>query len=249
MSADGLAAHLARQWRVEMPRILPSTLAPVVLAATVSVAGAADIYRRPPAPPPPPPPAPVYAPVPYYNWTGFYVGLNGGGAWGSSSSFDFPGGPSVPVDVSGWLAGGTLGFNYQVGPVVLGIEGDIDASGIRGSSACPGGFACQIRNDWLGTARGRIGYAFNQFLPYLTGGLAVGNLNATIPGLGSSSNTNTGWTIGAGVEVALTRNWSLKAEYLYVDLGSFDCTGCGAAAPPGVGLTTNVVRGGVNSRF
>ena len=119
---------------------------------------------------------------------------------------------------------------------------------VIGDDVCPGGFACQIRNDWLGTARGRIGYAFNQFLPYFTGGLAVGNLNASIPGVGSSSNTNTGWTIGAGVEVALTRNWSVKAEYLYVDLGSFDCTGCGTA-PPGVGLTTNVVRGGVNFRF
>src|SRR5947209_8617293 len=160
-------------------QVLASTVALVALAATVPMAGAADLTRRPP----PPPPAPVYAPVPYYSWTGFYVGINGGGAWGGNSRFDFPGGPSDSVDVSGWLAGGTLGFNYQLGPVVLGVEGDIDASGIRGSNAClGGGFACQIQNDWLGTVRGRIGYAFDRFLPYVTGGLAVGNLTATVPG-------------------------------------------------------------------
>lgn len=227
-----------------MQRILAFTLAFISFVATASIAAAADLARRPP----PPPPAPVYAPVPYYNWTGFYIGLNGGGAWNNNSRFDFPGGPSISVDASGWLAGGTLGYNYQIGAVVLGLEGDIDGSGIRGSTACLGGLSCEIKNDWLGTARGRIGYAFDRFLPYITGGVAVGNLNASIPGFGSSSNTNTGWTAGAGAELALSRNWSVKAEYLYVDLGTFDCTGCGVPAPS-VGFTTNVVRGGVNFRF
>jgi outer membrane immunogenic protein len=229
-----------------MQRVLASAAALVALAVTASSGVAADLSRRPP----PPPPAPaVYAPVPYYSWTGFYIGLNGGGAWGGRSRFEFPGSPSAPLDVSGWLAGGTLGFNSQFGHFVFGLEGDIDRSDIRGSTACLGGFACRIHNDWLATARGRIGYAFDRLLPYLTGGLAVGGLHASIPGIGSASDTNAGWTVGGGIEFALTRNWTAKAEYLYVDLGKFDCGACGGPPPAGVDFTTNVIRGGINYRF
>jgi outer membrane immunogenic protein len=229
-----------------MQRVLVSAATLVTLAAMVSAAVAADLGRRPP----PPPVAPVYVPVPYFSWTGFYIGLNGGGAWGGHSQFDFPGSSSASPDASGWLAGGTLGANYQVGSFVLGIEGDFDGSDIRGSSAClGGGFTCQTRADWLATARGRVGYAFDRLLPYVTGGLAVGNLTASIPGIGSATNTSTGWTVGGGVEFALNRNWSVKAEYLYVDLGNFDCIACGGTPPASVGFTTNVVRAGVNFRF
>ena len=98
-----------------MQRVAASAAALVALAATLSATVAADLGRRPP-----PPEAPVYAPVPYYGWTGFYVGLNGGGAWGGRSRFDFPGSPPASFDVSGWLAGGTLGFNYQLGHFALG---------------------------------------------------------------------------------------------------------------------------------
>jgi outer membrane immunogenic protein len=230
-----------------MQRALASATALVTLAATISLASAADLGRRPPPPPPAPP---VYAPLPYFNWTGFYIGINGGGAWGGSSQFDFPGSTSTSFHTSGWLAGGTLGANYQLGHLVLGLEGDIDASDIHGSSACMGGgFLCQTRTDWLGTARGRIGYAFDRFLPYLTGGLAVGHLTASVPGIGSATNTSAGWTVGGGIEVALTGNWSVKAEYLYVDLGSFDCSTCGGVPSTSVEFTTNVVRAGINYRF
>jgi len=227
-----------------MQRVAASAAALVALAATLSTAVAADLGRRPP-----PPEAPVYAPVPYYGWTGFYVGLNGGGAWGGRSRFDFPGSPPASFDVSGWLAGGTLGFNYQLGHFVLGVEGDFDGSDIRGSSACLGAFACQTRTDWLATARGRIGYAFDRFLPYVTGGLAVGNLTAGVPGIGSATSTRAGWAVGGGIELALTGNWTAKAEYLYVDLGSFDCGACGGVLPPSIGFATNVFRVGVNYRF
>ncbi len=229
-----------------MQRVLASAAALVALAVTASSAVAADLSRRPPPPPPAPP---VHAPVPYYSWTGFYIGLNGGGAWGGRSRFEFPGSSPAPLDVSGWLAGGTLGFNSQLGHFVFGLEGDIDGSDIRGSTACLGGFVCRIRNDWLATARGRIGYAFDRLLPYVTGGLAVGGLNASIPGIGSASDTSAGWTVGGGIEFALTRNWTAKAEYLYVDLGKFDCGACGGPPPAGVDFTTNVVRAGINYRF
>jgi outer membrane immunogenic protein len=201
-----------------------------------SAAGAADL-------PPYYQPGPAYNPI--YTWTGFYVGINGGGGWGSSqwdavNSFD----------VSGGLIGGTVGYNWQFGQAVLGAEGDIDWSNIKGTTTvlCPGG--CETRNKWLATARGRLGLAFDRFLPYVTGGLAFGDINATVPILPGGSISNAGWTVGAGLEVGLVSNVSLKAEYLYVDLGNFNCgLNCGLAPGSNVSFTTSVFRGGANLRF
>ena len=140
-------------------------------------------------------PGPVYNPI--YTWTGFYVGINGGGGWGTSqwdglNSFD----------VSGGLIGGTVGYNWQFGPAVVGAEGDIDWSGIKGTTTvlCPAG--CETRNKWLATVRGRLGFAFDRFLPYFTGGLALGDINANLPLLPGGSISNAGWTVGAGLESA-----------------------------------------------
>jgi len=199
-------------------------------------AGAADL-------PPYYQPGPAYNPI--YTWTGFYVGINGGGGWGSSqwdavNSFD----------VSGGLIGGTVGYNWQFGQAVVGAEGDIDWSNIKGTTTvlCPGG--CETRNKWLATARGRLGLAFDRFLPYVTGGLAFGDINATVPVLPGGSISNAGWTVGAGLEVGLVNNVSLKAEYLYVDLGNFNCgLNCGLAPGSNVSFTTSVFRGGANLRF
>jgi outer membrane immunogenic protein len=215
----------------------------LVLLATGAVAGsatAADLgrqYQQPYVK------APIYNPV--FTWTGFYLGLNGGGGWGQSS-WDRTG----SLDMSGGVIGGTVGFNWQTGQVVLGIEGDVDWSGVSGttSTLCPAG--CMTRNDWLGTVRGRVGYAFDRFLPYITGGLAAGDIRATTPGFAGATQTNLGWTIGAGMEVAIAGNWSAKAEYLHVDLGSFNCgLGCGLVTPDNVSFRANLVRGGVNYKF
>jgi outer membrane immunogenic protein len=208
-----------------------------IIALGVASASAADIPRRQM-------PAPVYVPPPLYNWTGFYVGINGGGGWGRSDfSAPFPTGS---FDVSGGLVGGTLGYNWQMGQVVFGLEGDIDWSSIRGSAVC--GTApvttCQTRNDWLGTARGRLGYAFDRFLPYVTGGLAVGDIKTTITGLGSANDTRTGWTAGGGIEAAIAGPWTAKVEYLYVDLGRGSSI-LGSNAK----FNTNIVRAGLNYRF
>jgi outer membrane immunogenic protein len=190
-------------------------------------------------------PGPAYNPI--YTWTGFYVGINGGGGWGRSQWDGVD-----TFDVSGGLIGGTVGYNWQLGQAVLGAEGDIDWSGIRGTTTvlCPGG--CETRNKWLATVRGRLGVAFDRFLPYFTGGLAVGDINATLPlpFLPGGSSSNAGWTVGAGLEVGLVSNVSLKAEYLYVDLGNFNCgLNCGLAPGGNVSFTTNVFRGGANLRF
>jgi outer membrane immunogenic protein len=179
-------------------------------------------------------------------WAGPYIGINGGGGWGDSSWTNTGG-----FDVSGGLIGGTIGYNWQNGPFVIGLEGDIDWSGIRGSSTtagCPQG--CETRNTWLGTVRGRAGYAWDRFLPYFTGGLAVGGVEANRPGFTGNSETRAGWTIGGGVEFALAPQWSAKVEYLYVDLGSFDCGfSCGNFAPNNVNFTANLIRGGINYKF
>jgi outer membrane immunogenic protein len=102
----------------------------------------------------------------------------------------------------------------------------------------------------LATARGRLGIAADRWLPYVTGGLAVGDIKATVPGLNGIDKTNAGWTAGGGLEFALSGNWTAKAEYLYVDLGHAGCSvDCGLPSGNNVGLTTNVVRGGLNYRF
>jgi outer membrane immunogenic protein len=221
--------------------VLAACLAVGVLV-TAESAGAADLsvaplYKAPP-------PAEV---AQVYNWTGFYLGINGGGGWGHSY-WDTN---ATGIPLSGGLVGGTAGYNYQIGRAVLGVEGDVDwadLSGTRASTGCPVG--CTTSDSWLSTVRGRVGYAFDRFLPYVTGGLAVGDIQAATPGFPGATNTNAGWTIGGGLEVALPGNWSAKAEYLHVDLGRFNCgTDCGVAPTDNVSMHDNLFRAGVNYRF
>jgi outer membrane immunogenic protein len=194
----------------------------------------------------PPAPSPVIDP-----WTGFYIGVNGGGAWGRSEWTGVP----DKFDTSGGLIGGTIGYNWQTGPWVFGLEGDADWADISGSTTVLGcgGLECKTRSDFLATVRGRVGYAFDRFLPYVTGGLALGNIKATYPGFPTQDETNAGWTVGGGVEFAFAGNWTAKVEYLHVDLGDITCSVGSACAFPGVGntvsLTEEIVRGGINYRF
>lgn len=214
-------------------------LASVGVLAMVGLANAADLPR------------PMYTKAPplvspYYNWTGFYVGVNGGGGWGSSA-WDTTG----SFDTSGGLVGGTVGYNWQMGTWVLGVEGDIDWADIKGGTAnhCVGG-GCSTENNWLGTARGRVGYAFDRWMPYITGGAAFGDVQATHPGFTGMSSTQLGWTVGAGVEFAVVNNVTAKVEYLHYDLGNFQCgMNCNGAVSDNVSFNANVVRGGVNIRF
>ena len=226
-----------------MRRILLSGIALAIAAAAPALA--ADLPRAAP----PVVKAPVVALPSVYDWTGFYLGINGGYGWGQSS-FD---GLTVTLgnfNTAGWVAGSTAGYNLQYGHVVFGVEGDADWSNINGSAGCVGGFAtCQVKNDWLGTARGRFGVAFDRFLPFITGGLAVGDIKANVPGFGSASTTNAGWTAGGGLEVALGHNWTAKAEYLRIDLGSLNCGTACTGTPSNVDFTTNLVRGGLNFKF
>jgi outer membrane immunogenic protein len=215
-------------------------LALIGLMALASSAAAADLPR----PAPYYPKAPVYVP---YSWTGFYVGLNGGGAFGSST-WDSTGSRNI----SGGLVGGTVGYNYQWGQVVWGVEGDIDWASISGSNTqgfCK--FGCKTSDSWLSTVRGRVGYAADRFMPFVTGGAAFGNIQASQPGAPGASATNAGWTLGGGIEGAFTQNWTAKVEYLYVDLGKFNCgLSCGNGfTTDNVSFHTNILRAGVNYKF
>lgn len=192
--------------------------------------------------------APIRSVIAYYNWTGFYAGFNAGYGWGSSTWTA----PAITNNPKGMLAGLTLGYNWQMGSMVYGVEGDFNWSWMKGSTPCGLGGDCETKNNWFGTARGRIGYAFDRFLPYLTGGAAFGDIKATNTNIGftGGSATKFGWTLGGGLEYAFLSNWTAKAEYLYVDLGSFDCgLSCGPASPNNVSFSANVFRVGLNYKF
>ena len=188
--------------------------------------------------------APAY--VAQYNWTGFYLGINGGGGWGDSDWNGF----GLGNKPSGGMIGGTAGYNWQApgSPWVFGLEGDVDWTNIKDTSAC-GGLICETRNNWFGTVRGRVGYAFDRFLPYFTGGLALGDVEARRTGFAGSKDTNAGWTLGVGIEGVIAGNWTAKVEYLHADLGDTTCSAIACGTASNVDLQLNILRGGLNYRF
>ncbi len=224
-----------------MKRLLLAGIACVALAASPALA--ADM---------PPSRAPAYRPalVPYFNWTGVYVGLNAGGGWGGSSWESAAAFSTGRFNVPGGMIGGTAGANVQSGGVVFGLEGDIAWAAFRGTTTTGCAAGCQTAVDWFGTARARLGLAFDAFLPYVTGGAGFGNIRASTPGFTGANQTKVGWTAGGGLEYAWTGNWSAKLEYLYVDLGQFDCGfSCGAVSPNIVRFNAHLLRAGVNYKF
>lgn len=230
-----------------MKRLILTACAGLVAAATMAAPSFAADLRAPVYK------APAYV-APVFSWTGFYLGINGGYAWGHSDWNNTPMG-NVSMNVKGGMVGGTFGYNLQTGTWVWGLEGDIDASWADGSSVAGGagtvcsGAGCETKNTWFGTARGRIGYAWDRFLPYLTGGAAFGNIKATPNTGGSVNKTKLGWTVGAGVEWAFSGAWSAKVEYLYADLGKITCEASVCGVDTDVSYKTNIARIGVNYRF
>jgi len=184
-------------------------------------------------------------PIPVDDWSGFFIGGHVGYGWGDSNveREDGPPGPAgfdIDVDVEGVFAGGQLGFDFQLGSVVLGIVGDLSVSTINGDeseSSSPPPAAFEIEYDWLATVRARAGWLLtDSWLLYATGGVAFADINLRgVGGAGPWSNvredgTETGWTAGAGAEVRMTDNGSIVIEVLYMDFGSETHTPSG---PPG----------------
>ena len=170
-----------------------------------------------------------------FTWTGPYVGGNLGYIGGRTEAHDIDGSGfgGGKASSGGVLGGAQIGYNWQFGPIVLGAESDVDFSSLNTSATggafpfIPVSYRSQISD--LGTARGRLGYAFAPMpiLLYATAGVAVGQVKNTVglptfpPGdTGSTSNWRTGWTVGAGVEYAFAKSWTVRAEGLFVDLGS-----------------------------
>lgn len=218
---------------------------------------------------------PAYPTTKMYDWSGFYIGLNGGGALGDINWTSVPDATSGTANGNGGLFGGTAGYNLQTGErYVVGLEADIDWSGISGtvSTAPPAAVAagcsfggannCEFKIPWLATARLRFGYSFDAFtpvaiMPYVTGGVAITRLNADIAGApyGWEGQNTLGWTVGGGVEVAITGEWRAKVEYLYMDLNGFSCSsscafpGDGSVGPISFNYTASIVRAGLNYRL
>ncbi|MCK1367859.1 outer membrane protein [Bradyrhizobium sp. 62] len=173
----------------------------------------------------------VNQPLNAYSWAGPYLGANLGYEWGSVNN--------NPAKPSGFVGGVQAGYNFQNGPWVFGVEGDIQAAGADDTFA-----PWKFSNPWFGTLRGRAGYAFSNVLFYGTAGLAFGELRAQTFGW-TESHTSAGWTIGAGAEVGFAPNWSAKLEYLYIDLSTSQFAITGVSN----GYSASVVRAGVNYHF
>jgi outer membrane immunogenic protein len=202
--------------------------------------------------------APVAAP----SWTGVYLGITAGGAFGHSNHIShFFGSTTLDgYNTGGALVGGTVGYNRQWGRWVYGVEGDVSWSNVQGVvNDFPPFVTTTIvgaTQDWLATGRGRLGWTTpNSLLLYLTGGFAVADIEAFIShptAEVAQTNTRWGWTVGAGAEAQLIGNWSAKAEYLYVNLQSssyFDAPPPGFVARADVPFAEHVLRFGLNYRF
>jgi outer membrane immunogenic protein len=242
-----------------------------LLAVSAAPAVAADMAVKAP---------PMVASLP--SWTGFYIGINGGGAWGTTGSSTSNVGPdfffapaNVPAvtagasrsfDNSGGLAGGQIGYLFQSGKGIFGIEASFDWANFNGSTSngptvytvTPGStFAWNLRasSDFLATFTGRVGYDMGSWYPYLTGGAAVAHLKYSANFIdtfypsnvtSSFSRDAVGWVIGLGAEWRVADHWMLRGEYLYMDFDSFGgngviaCTaGVGACGVPANSTTFN----------
>jgi outer membrane immunogenic protein len=218
-----------------------SLLAVLLSTATALPTFAADLPMQ----------APYYAPPPVFTWTGGYVGANASFGFGQYTS----GGQSYFGNADGGLFGLTAGYNFQSGPLVAGIEGDIDFGGVSGTGYPAGGISSTGTINGEGSIRGRFGYAFDHTLVYVTAGYTGANLKGTVADLSiapniyvSQSTSLNGFVVGTGIEYALTRNFSVKAEYLFSDYGAGGLFG-GTRDSISSGLLLSTIRAGVNYHF
>jgi opacity protein-like surface antigen/outer membrane protease len=209
--------------------------------------------------------------LPAWSWTGFYGGLHAGGGWGmtdwksadgtlaAASTFGFPGSGQA----NGSIAGGQIGYNYQVGTWVIGGELSASWSNLDGYARCanttvgPANYVCHSRIDALGTASARLGHTFGNLLVYSLAGFAVAHEKHDAyqtfgTDLFSGSSTRTGYVLGSGLEYAITPAWSAKLEYNYIDLGSKTVAlddGAGNRSNVLIGQSLQIIKMGVNYKF
>lgn len=226
-----------------MKKYLLASVAALGLVAA-GAASAADLPSRK---------GPVVAPVyvPAFTWTGFYVGANAGYAWGNvnaSTAWGWGSGRSTTIgDLDGFVGGGQVGYNYQMGQFVLGLEADLQGADLNTGRNIYGD---RVKTEYFGTVRARLGVAFDRFLPYVTAGWAYGNVKTSFSDLAgniySNDNSHTGgYAVGAGLEYAVTNNIVAGVEYLYVDLGDKRVLGSNVK----VGTDFSVVRARLSYKF
>jgi outer membrane immunogenic protein len=162
-----------------------------------------------------------------YDWTGFYLGAEGGYGWGRMFSKSLDNGSTANPSMNGGAGGPFAGFNYQfANRIVLGIETEASFGNIEGDTDCPNkAFSCFGRVDWVGSTRARGGYAFDKLLPYVTFGVAYGQATIGQSPKGSNNEsvkarTHVGWSPGAGFEFAVTRHFIARVAYAYYHLGN-----------------------------
>lgn len=243
--------------KLQAPRYRATKLFMAGIAATVLVTGAqaADIAvpRQPVA-------AEVVAPV--WTWNGFYAGAHIGYGWGRANWNFIQTAGFVSPSTNGVFGGVQVGYNYQINQFVLGLEADASAADLHGWRSCPGpAFTCASRVNFLGSVRGRVGYAFDRALIYATAGLGIGSFRdrtyvaAPVALFGAYSSTRVGLAVGAGVEYAVLPNWTVKAEYMYYHFGSgTQLAGPGSLDGPGgadvrIRHDVHTVKLGVNYLF
>lgn len=242
--------------RMNSQASLSARLAGCLSVAIATAAHAADLggppssgWRSPPS---------AYQPLP--TWTGLYAGIQAGYGWGrmeAEAVWGLLGGPteSFDYDPSGAVGGVHLGYNSQIGRFVLGVESDLEASGLSGSGF---GNYSAIHNsslEWLGSLRGRVGVTAGSSLLYLTGGLAYGSISVeqrSVFGLSpftSDTQMKTGWTVGGGIEHAFAPKVSVRLEYRYLDLGTVVYSNPLLNMRESADLTAHTVRGGLSFKF
>ncbi len=219
-------------------------LAGAAVALLGTQAFAADLPVRPPVTKAPPLVAPVF------DWSGFYIGGQVGGAWGDAS-YVVPG-FGAEYDVSGVIGGGHAGFLWQTGPAVFGAEADFNGSSVKGDDGGAGGTLDTTKLNWAGSVRGLLGFAFaDRWLAYGTGGWAFGDIEHCFDGLNAAcvSKTHSGWTAGGGLKYAFTPNWIAGVEYRYTRYqDELHATGVPAFSRT-VDLNTNEVTARLSYKF
>jgi outer membrane immunogenic protein len=245
--------------------------AAAILIAATAASSAADLTVK----------APYAPPAPIWNWTGFYIGGHVGAGWGTTEttldSIAIPGAPLVAAGLplaqnsrSGFLGGGQIGYNFQTGWAVFGVQADIAGLDVKGTTPCLVVISCTAKSDWLATVSGRFGgIVADKTLVYVKGGAAWLNTtqSATIGGLGglgglggagglSAESTAFGWLLGLGAEYAFTQHWSAFMEYNYMDFDeksvAFNLTvpGAGTAVVnTSVQNKLSIAKVGVNYKF
>lgn len=199
-------------------KTLISALSLAAGMAVISV-GAADLPRRKAEPK-----MPIMAVAKPFSWTGIYLGAKAGYATGKTR-FRYTIGGQADHDINGFVGGLYAGYNHQFqNNIVLGAEADANFSNIQGSTACPNPtWSCKSKLQWYSTVRARAGYAFDRILPYVTGGVAYGDIRTQTKNAGGthfgSSKGRVGYTVGAGVEYAITDQISARIEYGFTNFG------------------------------